>query len=139
MEIKTKKCSRCGKVLPLSEFHRNKAKPDGHSNLCKDCQNEYNREYLMKKTNAKDAATKEEKTETSSLFNDAIQGFADKMAKRNADISKIEVKCPVTLKDFSPREIIKHLHNLGYRIVGKDWKLVCIVEQTVNLKDIING
>lgn len=44
-----------------------------------------------------------------------------------------------TLFDFPPREIIKHLYNLGYRIKGPDWKLVCTVEQTVNLKDIING
>ena len=44
-----------------------------------------------------------------------------------------------TLFDFPPREIIKHLYNLGYRIKGSDWKLVCTVEQTVNLKDIING
>lgn len=44
-----------------------------------------------------------------------------------------------TLFDFLPREIIKHLYNLGYRIKGSDWKLVCTVEQTVNLKDIING
>lgn len=44
-----------------------------------------------------------------------------------------------TLFDFPPREIIRHLYNLGYRIKGSDWKLVCMVEQTVNLKDIING
>lgn len=44
-----------------------------------------------------------------------------------------------TLFDFPPREIIRHLYNLGYRIKGSDWKLVCTVEQTVNLKDIING
>lgn len=42
-----------------------------------------------------------------------------------------------TLKDFSPREIIKHLYDLGYRI--EDGKLVCLVKQTVNLKDIINA
>lgn len=44
-----------------------------------------------------------------------------------------------TLFDFPPRELIKHLYNLGYRIEGSDWKLVCTVKQTVNLKDIING
>lgn len=42
-----------------------------------------------------------------------------------------------TLKDFSPREIIKYLYDLGYRI--EDGKLVCFVKQTVNLKDIINA
>lgn len=42
-----------------------------------------------------------------------------------------------TLFDFMPRDMIKHLYNLGYRI--EDNKLVYIVKQTVNLKDIING
>ena len=42
-----------------------------------------------------------------------------------------------TLKDFSAREMIKHLYNLGYRI--EDNKLVCYVKQAVNVKDIING
>ena len=42
-----------------------------------------------------------------------------------------------TLDDFTPREIIRHMYNLGYRI--ENGKLVCIVHQVVNLKDIING
>ena len=42
-----------------------------------------------------------------------------------------------TLKDFTPREIIKHMYSLGYRI--EDGKLVCLVKQVVNLKDIINA
>lgn len=42
-----------------------------------------------------------------------------------------------TLSDFQPREMIKHLYKLGYRI--EDNKLVCIVKQVVNVKDIING
>lgn len=42
-----------------------------------------------------------------------------------------------TLFDFKPRDMIKHLYNLGYRI--EDNKLVCIVKQVVNVKDIING
>ena len=39
-----------------------------------------------------------------------------------------------TLADFSPREIIKHLYNLGYRIKGD---LYQIVEKKVLLNDII--
>lgn len=42
-----------------------------------------------------------------------------------------------TLSDFTPREIIRHMYNLGYRI--EDNKLVCVVKQVVNVKDIING
>lgn len=42
-----------------------------------------------------------------------------------------------TLDDFTPREIIKHMYKLGYRI--EDNQLVCIVKQKVNVKDIIEN
>ena len=41
-----------------------------------------------------------------------------------------------TLRDFTPREIIKYMYELGYRI--EDNQLVCIVKQKVNVKVIIN-
>lgn len=34
---KTKKCSMCGKVKPLSEFHARTGSPDGHRGYCKEC------------------------------------------------------------------------------------------------------
>ena len=40
-----------------------------------------------------------------------------------------------TLNDFSPREIIRHMYNLGYRIKGGD--LYQIVEKKVLLNDIL--
>ena len=38
---------------------------------------------------------------------------------------------------MTPREMIKHLYTLGYRI--KNNELVVLVEQKVNIKDIIHG
>lgn len=32
-----KKCTKCGKSKPLSEFHRHKETPDGYQFWCKDC------------------------------------------------------------------------------------------------------
>lgn len=34
---KTKKCNKCGDVLPLSDFHKNNQMADGHLNQCPDC------------------------------------------------------------------------------------------------------
>ena len=51
----------------------------------------------------------------------------------------VEVK-PVkekTLNDYSARELIKNLYDRGYRI--ENGKLICIVHQVVNIKDIINN
>ncbi len=42
-----------------------------------------------------------------------------------------------TLSDFSPRDIIKHLYNLGYRIENN--ALVYYSKQYIKLNDIVNG
>lgn len=40
----TKKCRKCGRELPLSEFHRNAAHADGLQSHCKECGKEYLRD-----------------------------------------------------------------------------------------------
>lgn len=35
--METKKCSKCGRELPLTEFNRRAASPDGLQHWCKDC------------------------------------------------------------------------------------------------------
>jgi hypothetical protein len=35
--MKTKTCIDCGKTWPLSDFHRNSRRRDGHSGRCKPC------------------------------------------------------------------------------------------------------
>lgn len=47
-EIKTKKCSKCGRELPLSEFYLNRATFDGLQTWCKECQKKRDR---RKRTN----------------------------------------------------------------------------------------
>ena len=41
----TKKCPKCGRELPVSEFHKNKTHKDGLSGYCKECQKESNKLY----------------------------------------------------------------------------------------------
>lgn len=54
-----KKCCRCGRELPLSEFHLNRSNKDGHSSICKDCVKAYDKERNLKKR----AATKKKETD----------------------------------------------------------------------------
>ncbi|MCL5433285.1 MAG: hypothetical protein M1524_04200 [Patescibacteria group bacterium] len=40
-----KKCSTCRKTLSISEFYRNRTRPDGLGSECKDCAKERSRKY----------------------------------------------------------------------------------------------
>lgn len=44
----TKLCNDCGLVKPLTEFHANKAKPDGLQAYCKTCKKERDRSDYQK-------------------------------------------------------------------------------------------
>lgn len=37
LEIKTKKCTRCGRELPVTEFHKKRMSLDGLQSWCKEC------------------------------------------------------------------------------------------------------
>ncbi len=38
-----KVCQHCKVEKSLSDYHRNKDKPDGHNGICKECQSEVDR------------------------------------------------------------------------------------------------
>lgn len=40
-----KNCSKCKLAKPVSEFYKNKSKPDGYGNMCKDCMRDYGNTY----------------------------------------------------------------------------------------------
>lgn len=41
----TKKCSICGKTLPLSAFYSNSSSKDGHHSCCKECYKQRNKKF----------------------------------------------------------------------------------------------
>lgn len=45
-----KKCSKCGQVKPLDDFHLNKAMRDGHQGQCKECRCEFYRQPAGEET-----------------------------------------------------------------------------------------
>ena len=44
-EIKTKRCNKCGRVLPITEFHKDNSRKDGVQSSCKDCQKAMKKEW----------------------------------------------------------------------------------------------
>ena len=47
-DVKTKKCKKCGRELPLSEFTKDKTTKDGLKYWCKSCRNELNKTRVRK-------------------------------------------------------------------------------------------
>lgn len=45
----TKCCGRCRTIKPTTDFYRSKARGDGLSGICKDCQKDASQRYLAKK------------------------------------------------------------------------------------------
>lgn len=56
-EPKTKVCSKCGRELPITEFATNKTCKDGHIGQCKDCSNQYYRQWYARKIGKQVAPT----------------------------------------------------------------------------------
>ena len=48
MHMDEKICKKCGRLLPLSMFHKNKKNKDGHISSCKDCMKKYTKNYNQK-------------------------------------------------------------------------------------------
>jgi len=48
---KSKKCPHCGETKPLSEFHKNRSKPDGHTSWCGICHSESERKRRAEYSN----------------------------------------------------------------------------------------
>ena len=47
--METKKCTKCGEVKELGEFHKMAASRDGHRPVCKSCRKQYRQENKEKK------------------------------------------------------------------------------------------
>lgn len=54
--METKKCSECGRILPLSEFNKNRNTKDGLQVRCRDCFSRYNKaRYAANREKTKEA------------------------------------------------------------------------------------
>ena len=53
LEVRTKKCSKCGRELPASEFYVKKGAADGLQAWCKECQKIDSRERFASKAHYK--------------------------------------------------------------------------------------
>lgn len=106
-----KKCSKCGRELPESCFHKYTASSDGLQSYCSDCSNEYHRQlYAQRK--AADAVR------TGVSVGDSITPVSDSISTstvKAAASSLRKVYNSPELAKFAPRELIAELRARGYR------------------------
>ena len=93
-EIKTKVCHKCGRELPLSEFHKKSSAKDGLQPLCKECSNKIASEC---------AKRSREKKKAQKIENERIE-FE----------KKYKIYTDKELAKFTPRELILELKARGY-------------------------
>lgn len=52
--VLTKKCSKCGRELPISRFSKCRSMKDGLQKTCKECASSYNKERYKAKSSEKE-------------------------------------------------------------------------------------
>ena len=92
--METKKCGKCGQVLPTSEFHKHSKSKDGLQYMCKNCHRDYQRQH----------ATKSRVVDVGKSSRVQPMSMTDGQYKRNP-----------ALANFHPRELIEELHARNYR------------------------
>lgn len=91
-----KKCPTCGRMLPLSEFHKDRTRKDGVKATCKECCAKAKKQRAKVRKYTKDVPTKEvrEKIVSKGL---APKKKAEKPAKKKAVVSGTKGKVSMTL------------------------------------------
>lgn len=103
--IPTKKCHKCGRELPTTEFYTNCRSKDGFQDKCKECQRVWNREYLQRK--------KEEKRLASLNVEDKVE--TKKVIVDEKECTMAKVYTNPELAKFTPREMMAELKARGFK------------------------
>jgi hypothetical protein len=90
--METKKCGKCGQVLPVSEFYKCSASGDGYQWFCKKCQTSYKLKTAQR-VKVKDEAKRP-----------LIASIVGESYKRNPAFA-----------GYQPRELIDELRARGYK------------------------
>lgn len=106
-EVKTKMCSHCHKVLPVTMFSRSSSSSDGYQYSCKACVSEMDKERRARKLEAKREAQ----------FKSTLKPEADKIVLNDGKVLKKKETIEgaiISLSDFSNRALLEELKTRGY-------------------------
>lgn len=103
--VPTKKCPKCGRELPTTEFYTNCRNKDGLQDKCKKCQSDWNREYHRRK--------KEERRVAALNIEDKVE--TKKVIVDEKECTMAKVYTNPELAKFTPREMMAELKARGFR------------------------
>ena len=109
----TKICKKCGRELPLSNFHKHPAMSDGRINVCKDCVSKYK----------KDNNNTKRKTEYMRRYRKTPMGRANELLRRYIKMDEIKNrgKGDLTTKWIVENIFSKpcaHCGKIGWDVIG---------------------
>jgi uncharacterized protein YlaI len=87
-----KRCSSCGRILPLDHFHRASKRKDGYACVCKDCKKRIQHTTISSLKNAK-----------------------ERIKELESQIQSLQGRNSAALKDCTPRQLIDELSRRGYK------------------------
>lgn len=115
--MKEKKCPKCGKTLPITDFYYNRTKKDGHSDYCKDCMKEMMKP-INDKRKAERAAKRAEKTTVDVQEEVKVSTVpkTDRIKYYSSSelVKELEDRGKKVFVDPTPRDLMLELFNLGY-------------------------
>lgn len=129
-----KQCVKCGALLPLSSFYKQKSMADGHLNKCKECakkdsrenwrkNREYYREYDRKRDQSEDRKSAKRRYIQSDEGKEAHKRACDKWKGNNEKKRRAEVMAGNAIRDgklikqpceICGREDSVHAHHCDY-------------------------
>jgi len=107
------KCSSCGEEKPLEEFHRNRGKPAGRSDMCRSCRSIYDR-------------TQNAKPERIEKFKQYRQEESTMMRNRERS-RQAYINCP---EAYKAKALVSRLISLG--LIEREPCQVCASEEDIH-------
>lgn len=97
--IKMKKCSKCGRELPITSYSKKTGAKDGLQEMCRDCKAAYMREYTSRKKQA--------------ISSEKVEKIIVKHEEQPHTLMKVYTE--TELAKFTPRQLMLELKARGFR------------------------